>query len=53
MIGISNGSNQKGNGWYIATDDTNVSSQGRTYKEAKNLLKEAKELYSENEHVGN
>ncbi len=37
-------------GWYVATDvATSVASQGKTYEEALNNLKEALELYYEDE----
>ena len=40
------------NGWYVATDvATDVASQGKTYEEALYNLKEALELYYEDEPV--
>ena len=40
------------NGWYVATDvATDVASQGKTYEEALLNLKEALELYYEDEPV--
>ena len=43
---------QEDTGWYVAADvATSVASQGRTYEEALLNLKEALELYYEDEPV--
>ncbi len=43
---------QEDTGWYVATDvATGVASQGQTYEESLNNLKEALELYYEDEPV--
>lgn len=43
---------QEDNGWYVATDiATGVASQGKTYESAVANLKEALELYYEDEPI--
>ena len=43
---------QEDTGWYVATDvATRVASQGKTYEESLNNLKEALELYYEDEPI--
>ena len=43
---------QKEEDWYVAKClDNNVASQGKTVEEAKNNLREALELYMQNEEI--
>ncbi len=43
---------QEDTGWYVATDvATGVASQGKTYEESLNNLREALELYYEDEPI--